>query len=143
MLGLAPRTITEGEGSQAMCSVEAVAPDSRRVAKSEKPPPSSTRGKQSSCGAKRKREEKLGFECLDVEGARTNEVVEPELLSGDESSSDDERDIKMPTLPSSSGTTISTSKDREHGGRDSEEAILPVFKSYDPARNPTRASPII
>lgn len=133
MPGLAPRTLTEGEGSQAMCPVEAVAPDSRRVAKNDKPPPSSTRGKQSSCGAKRKREEKVGFECLDVEGARKNEVVEPELLSGDESSSDDEQDIKMPTLPSSSGTTISTSKDGEQGGGDEVEATLPVFKSYDPA----------
>lgn len=130
---LAPRTLTECEGSQAMCLVEVVALDSRRVAKSAKPHPSTTVFKQSSSGAKRKRDNKVGFECLDVEGARKNEVVEPELLSANESSSDDDRDMKMPTLLSSSGTTISTSKDGEQGGGDSEEATLPVFKSYNPA----------
>ena len=115
-----------------MCPVEVLAPDSRRVAKTARPPPSNTFFKQSSSGAKRKRDDKVGFECLDVAGTRNNEVVEPELLSGDESSSDDDRDMKMPTLPSSSGTTISTSKDGEQGGVDSEEGTLPVFKSYDP-----------
>lgn len=130
---LAPRILTEGEGGQAMCPVEVVAPDSRRVAKNAKPPPLTTVFKQSSSGAKRKKDDKVGFECLDAEGARKNEVVEPELLSGEKSSSDDDRDMKMPTFLSSFGTTISTSKDGEHGGGDSEEATLPVFKSYDPA----------
>lgn len=129
---MAPRTFTEGDLSEAICPVEVVASDTRQVAQIGKPPASTTFLKQSLSGAKRKREDKLTFECLDVEGSRKNEVGEPELLSGDESSSDDDQDIKMPTLPSSSGTTISTSKDSEHGGGDSEEATLPIFKSYDP-----------
>lgn len=129
---MAPRTSTEGEFSQALCPAEVVASDSRRVPQIAKPPPPTTFVKQSSSGAKRKREDKFTFECLDVEGSRKNDIVEPELLSGDESSSDDEQDIKMPTLPSSSGTTISTSKDGEQGLGDEEEATLPIFKSYDP-----------
>ena len=36
----------------------------------------------------------------------------------------------MPTLPSSSSTTMSTSKGGEQGAADSEEGILPNFKSY-------------
>ena len=129
---VAPRTCTEGDLSEAMCPVEVVASDTRLVAHSAKPPSSTTSLKQSLSGAKRKREDKFTFECLDVEGSRKNEGGEPELLSGDESSSDDDQDIKMPALPSSSGTTISTSKDSEHGRGDSEEPTLPIFKSYDP-----------
>ena len=119
--GLAPRTFTKGEFSQAISPVEVTALDSKRLPKSAKPAPLTTLLKQSSTGAKRKREEKPNFECLDVEGSRKKEGAEPTLLSEDESSSDDDRDMKMPNLPSSSGTTRSTSKGGEDGAADSED----------------------
>ena len=102
------------------------------MAKTAKPAPSTTLLKQSSSGAKRKREEKLTFDCLDPEGSRKKETLEPELLTDDDSSSDEDWDLKMPTLPSSSGTTMSTSKGGEQGAADSEEGILPIFKSNNP-----------
>ena len=102
------------------------------MAKTAKPASSTTLFKQSSSGAKRKREEKLTFDFLDPEGFWKKETLEPELVTDDDSSSDEDRDLKMPTLPSSSGTTMSTSKGGEQGAADSEEGILPNFKSYTP-----------
>ena len=58
---------------------------------------------------------------------------EPELASEDKSSSDDEGDETLPVLPSSSGTTISSSKDKHMGVVDSQEGSLPTFKSNHPA----------
>ena len=130
--GLAPRTFTEGEFSQAICGVEVLPPESRWLAKTAKPTPSTTLLKQSSSGAKWKREEKLTFDCLDPEGSRKKETLEPELLTDDDSSSDEDQDLKMPILLSSSGTTMSTPKGGEQSAADSEEGILPIFKSYNP-----------
>ena len=99
------------------------------MAKIVEPAPSTTLFKQSSSGAKRKREDKLTFDCFDLEGSRKKETLELELLTDDDSSSDEEQELKMPTLPSSSGTTMSTSKGGEQGAADSEEGILPNLKS--------------
>ena len=80
---LAPRTFTEGEFSQAN--------DTGRFTKTAVPPTSLL--KVSSTGGKRKREESrerlVTFECLEVERAPKSDAQGPELISGDESSSED------------------------------------------------------
>ena len=68
---------------------------------------------------------------MDPKDSRQKETLEPELLTDDDSSSDEDRDLKMPTLPSSSSTTMSTSKGGEQGAVDSEDGILPIFKSHN------------
>ena len=130
--GLAPRTFTEGEFSQPICGVKVQPLESRWLAKIVEPAPSTTLFKQSSSGAKQKKEDKLTFDYFDPEGSRKKETLEPELLTNDDSSSDEDRDLKMPTLPSSSGTTMLTLKGGEQGAADSEEGILPNFKSSTP-----------
>ena len=99
-------------------------------------PPSTSLLKVSSTGGKRKREESrerpVTFECLEVEGAPKSDAQEPELISGDESSSEDEKDTKMLNLSSSSGTTMSTSTSiADEDGADLG-GTMPIFKSYNP-----------
>lgn len=94
----------------------------------------------------RKTDEVL-YECLET-GAVRGKGNEPDLLSGDESSSDDDEGMNL-KLPSSSGTTHSNaeegdsegeksvnSKEREDAdGEDMEEEDVvkfPTLKSYDP-----------
>ena len=127
VVGLAPRTFTEGDFSQA--------DDIGRFAKTAVPPSTSLL-KVSSIGGKHKREESreipVTFECLEVEGAPKSDAQELELISRDESSSEDEQDTKMLNLPSSLGTTMSTSTTiADEDGADSG-GTMPIFKSYNP-----------
>ena len=125
--GLAPRTFTEGEFSQA--------DDTGRFVKTAVPPSTSLL-KVSSTGGKRKREESrerpITFECLEVKGAPKSDAQELELISGDESSSEDKQDTKMLNLPSSSDTTMSTSTSTADANGVDSGGTMPIFKSYNP-----------
>lgn len=127
MPGLAPRTFTEGEFSQ---------PDGIERLPKIAVPPSTSLLMVSSTGGKRKREDSrerpITFECLEVEGAPKADAQEPELISEDESSSEDDQDTNMPTLPSSSGTTMSTSTSTADEVGADPGGIMPIFKSYNP-----------
>ena len=123
---LFPRMFTKGKFSQV--------DDTGRFAKTVVPPSTSLL-KVLSTGGKRKREESrerpITFECLEVERAPKSDAQEPELISEDESSFEDEQDTKMLNLPSSSGKTMSTSTTTaDEDGADSGR-MMPIFKSYN------------
>ena len=98
--------------------------------------PSTSLLKVSSIGGKHKRKESrerpVTFECLEVEGVPKSDAQEPELISRDESSSEDKQDTKMLNLPSSSGTTMSTSTSIAHEDDADSGETMPIFKSYNP-----------
>jgi hypothetical protein len=150
---ISPANVTEGKTSQAVCSGKGIGapggvPQSKVAAKGG---PSTVQLKASGRVSKKKRDEKAVFECLEGEERKNQKRAEAELESGDESSSDEEKDGVLLAHRSSSGTTLSDTKDiiddvdslatletRDandalQGAHDEEQVVLPILKSWDPA----------
>ena len=148
---ISPANFTEGNASQAVCTsakVHDISGKTRTLVVTEGkelarllPVESRTRvdADRKNTGKRQKREA-ISFDCL--EGQRVQgDVKEAEIDSEEET---DVEEHHMPlTLPSSSGTTMSNSKelgeqaggqgDADDGVEDTSEGVkLPIFKSYDP-----------
>ena len=159
---VSPANFTEGDASQAVCisaKVSEVGGKTRALAVEGKEPqiklPVESRKRNAAdknSQGKRQKLEEISFECMEGQVVR-GKIREPEILSDEETDGEDDYHV-MGRLPSSSGPTVSGSKEdgdsdgersvdsgeRTGGQGDADDEIeeisegakLPIFKSYHP-----------
>jgi hypothetical protein len=153
-LRYSPANVTKGDGSQAMCSakVTGIGGPSVFIPAVIEPLEGTVKDiadkrqtrRWTKVKEKQLKTKEISYECLEAGGKQGN-GKEPELCSEDESSSANHQGT-MPKLPSSSGTSLSSGMEGDHGEENSVDSKgrtgsleeegdsirLPILKSYDP-----------
>lgn len=149
---ISPANFTEGNASQAVCTSAKVSDisgktktlvvtEGKELARLLSVESRTRVGADRKNTGKRQKREAISFECLEGQRVR-GDVKEAEIDSEEETDVEEEHHMPL-TLPSSSSTTMSNSKEsgEQAGGQGdaddeveeiSEGVKLPIFKSYDP-----------